>query len=125
MVTGHAQGVPDSNPQRSVNNGSTTATRGNLVVTAANQKERGALTTKCKCVLEVLNGKVTYTGNTAVKKTNLSLRRRRLLSFQVAELGNSVGYTAERITCISSISLQGKFQSCVHIQPYLPLAEHN
>lgn len=41
MVTGHPQSVSDSNPQRSVNNDSTTVTdtSGNCVVMAANQNE--------------------------------------------------------------------------------------
>lgn len=47
------------------------------------------VTIKCnwQCVLKVLNGKVTNAGNTAMKKTNLSLRKGALLSFQVAEVG--------------------------------------
>lgn len=105
--------VPDSNPQRSVNNGSTTVTdtSGSLVVMAANQKERGFI---CHYQVQTCSGSSEWkshinTGNTAVKKTNLSLSKRGLLSFEVAEVGNSIGYTAEGITCISSISLQGKF----------------
>lgn len=58
-------------------------------------------------ILDILSGKVTNAGNTAAKKTNPSLRKRRLLGFQVAEVGDTVGYTAEEITRISSISLQG------------------
>lgn len=74
-------------------------------------KMKGELlvTTKYKSVLEILSGKVTNTGNTAAMKPSLSLRKRGVLFFQLAELGNSIAYTAEGTTCISSISLQGKF----------------
>lgn len=45
MVTGHPQSFSDSNPQRRVNNGSTTVTdtSGELVVMAANQNEKGVI----------------------------------------------------------------------------------
>lgn len=75
--------------------------------------------------LKVLNGKVSNAGNRAVKESNLSPRKRRLPSCQAAEVGNSVGYTAEGIPGISNISLKGKFSSWMHRQPRLPSADHS
>lgn len=74
-------------------------------------KGRFLVTTKSnwqRC-LKVLNGKVSNAGNRAAKESNLFLGKRRPLSCQAAEVGNSVGYTAEGIMGISNISLEGKF----------------
>lgn len=57
--------------------------------------------------------------------SSLSLRKRRLLSCQAAEVWNSVGYTAGRILGISNISLKGNFWFQIHCQPHLPSADHN
>lgn len=114
MVTDHQHHVSDSNPKRSVINASNTVTEmSNNLVTIVETKMKGKLlvTTKSNWqhVLKVLNGKARNAGDRAVKESNLSRKKRRLLSCQAAEMGNSIGYTAEGIPGISNISLKGKF----------------